>query len=194
MTGLAGVFARRIPIFALFFAITCGTGVAAQPQRVNADAQIQQDFQKRVQAYMDLHNRMLKQAPPLKKTDDPAEIKAATKSLADAIRGARANAKPGEIFTPETAQLFRRLMYPEVAGPGGKETKNRIKDEGPAAIPLKVNAEYPEKAALPTVPPKLLASLPQLPKDLEYRIVGHDLILRDVHANLIVDFIPHAIQ
>ena len=36
----------------------------------------------------------------------------------------------------------------------------------------------------------LLATLPQLPEDLEYRIVGKDLILRDVHANVIVDFIP----
>jgi hypothetical protein len=59
---------------------------------------------------------------------------------------------------------------------------------------LKVNARYPEAAPLPTVPPNLLASLPPLPKDLEYRIVGNDLILRDVHANVIIDFIPMAIR
>jgi hypothetical protein len=36
--------------------------------------------------------------------------------------------------------------------------------------------------------------LPQLPEDVEYRIVGKTLILRDVDANIIVDFIPNAIR
>ena len=40
----------------------------------------------------------------------------------------------------------------------------------------------------------LLANLPKLPEDLEYRIIGHTLILRDVHANIIVDYLPKAIQ
>jgi hypothetical protein len=59
---------------------------------------------------------------------------------------------------------------------------------------LKVNARYPADAPLPTVPPNLLANLPQLPEDLEYRIIGRDLILRDVHANLIVDFARRIIR
>jgi hypothetical protein len=29
---------------------------------------------------------------------------------------------------------------------------------------------------------------------MEYRVVGKDLVLRDVDANLIVDFIPNAIR
>ena len=33
---------------------------------------------------------------------------------------------------------------------------------------LKVNGRYPEAAALPTVPPNLLARLPQLPEELEF--------------------------
>jgi hypothetical protein len=170
------------------------SSLVAQGQRVNPDAKLLQDFKQRVDKYMELHNKLEKQAPPLKKTDDQAEIKAAQAALADSIRRARETATQGEIFTPEIAALLRRFMYPEVQGREGKQTKNRIKDEGPAAIALKVNAAYPESAALPTVPPNLLASLPPLPKDLEYRIVGRDLILRDVHANLIVDFIPKAIQ
>jgi hypothetical protein len=38
-----------------------------------------------------------------------------------------------------------------------------------------------------------LLRLPQLPKEVEYRFVGRDLILRDVAANLIVDFLPNAV-
>jgi hypothetical protein len=37
-------------------------------------------------------------------------------------------------------------------------------------------------------------NLPQLPEELEYRIIGKDMILRDVHANIVVDFIPKAIR
>jgi hypothetical protein len=59
---------------------------------------------------------------------------------------------------------------------------------------LKVNAKYPQDQPLPTVPPNVLAALPKLPEELEYRIVKKDLILRDVHANLIVDYIPNAIR
>ena len=44
-----------------------------------------------------------------------------------------------------------------------------------------------------TMPPSLLAVLPTLPKELEYRIIGKYLILRDVDAALILDVIPDAV-
>jgi hypothetical protein len=37
------------------------------------------------------------------------------------------------------------------------------------------------------MPPKLLARLPELPDELEYRLMGRHLILRDTKANIIVD-------
>ena len=167
-----------------------------QEPRTNPSAQLLQDFKTRVDKYMDLHNRLEKESPPLKETKDAAKIKASQEALAEKIRAARAGAPQGEIFTPEIAQLFRRLMYPELKGPDAPETKRAIKDDAPApkSVALKVNARYPESQPLPTVPANLLAELPKLPEDLEYRIVGKTLILRDVHANVIVDFIPNAIR
>ena len=61
-------------------------------------------------------------------------------------------------------------------------------------VRLQVNARYPASEPLQTIPPNLLANLPQLPEDMEYRVVGKDLVLRDVDANIIVDFIPNAIR
>ena len=49
--------------------------------------------------------------------------------------------------------------------------------------------EYPTKIPLETFPPVLLRKLPDLPPELEYRIVNKNLILRDVKANLIVDIL-----
>jgi len=169
---------------------------SAPDKGVNPDAQLLVDFKTRIDDYMALHDKLKKEAPPLKETKDPAKIKASQDVLAMKIREARKTAKQGDIFTPEIRQLFRRLMYPEVKGPEGVETKAAITEEKRELtdVQLKVNADYPDSAPLMTVPPNILAALPKLPEDLEYRFVMHHMILLDTHANLIVDFILNAIR
>jgi hypothetical protein len=39
----------------------------------------------------------------------------------------------------------------------------------------------------------VLAALPKLPKDLEYRFIGDRLILLDVHAHTIADYMDKAL-
>jgi hypothetical protein len=46
---------------------------------------------------------------------------------------------------------------------------------------------------LQSTPPTILMNLPRLPPELEYRINGRALVLRDTNANLVVDLIPDAI-
>ena len=168
----------------------------ASAQKVNPDAQLLADFKNRVDGYMELHNRLEKQAPPLKETKDPGQIKASQDVLAQKIAEARKDAKPGEIFTPEIRQLFRRLMYPETKGKEGAGTKAALAEEKHELkdVKIRVNAPYPDGAPLMTVPPNILAELPKLPEDLEFRFVNKHMILLDVHANLIVDYVLNAIQ
>jgi hypothetical protein len=87
-------------------------------------------------------------------------------------------------------------LYPPTNDEEGRDAKKILKDDAPpaSAVPLEVNAKYPETAPLPTVPVNLLLSLPPLPDDLEYRILGKHLILRDVKANIIIDYIPNVIR
>jgi hypothetical protein len=179
----------------LVVSLGCDTGEARQ-EKVNPDAATLQDFQRRIEAYMKLRNHADNGAPPLKETTDPAKIKAAQAELAKRIREVRANARHSDIFTPEVEKLFRRLLYPELKGPDAAETKETIKDDAPkrGAVPFKVNATYPENQPLPTVPPDLLARLPKLPEELEYRIIDKHLILRDIDTNLIVDYMPNVIR
>ena len=160
----------------------------------NPDAKTLQDFKSRIDKYVALRNDLKKQVPPLKETKDPAKIQASQEALSEKLRAARKDAKAGDIFTLETRQLFRRLMYPETTGREGAVTKEALREDAPKGVPVKVNAKYPEGTPLPTVPPNLLAALPKLPEDLEYRIINRDLILLDVHANVIVDVIQNAIQ
>ena len=181
--------------------ISEATKEKAAETNANPDALVLQDFNKRVEAYMTIHKDAAKDSLPLKETKDPAEIKNAQLALAARIRTARATARPGDIFTPEIRNKFRRLMYPELKGPSGREIKEELKEDvaekdesQPKKVIFKVNAAYPEGNALPTTPPNILMSLPKLPEELEFRIVDKNLILRDVQANIIVDFIPNAIQ
>jgi hypothetical protein len=163
------------------------------PVAANPDALTQQDFKKRVDAYVALHNTAVKDVGPLKQTSDPAEIKQRQNALAQRIAAVRADAKPGDIFTPDIKARFRALLAPHLKGEDGRDAKAIVKDDAPAAVPFKVNAVYPEGKPLPTVPAKLLLNLPTLPKELEYRIIDKHLILRDTEANLIVDYMLNAI-
>ena len=171
---------------------------AAQSEaaKVNPDAQLLADFRSRIDNYMELHNRLKKDAPKLKETKDPAQIKASQDVLAKKIQEARKDAKQGDIFTPEIRTMLRRLMYPETKGVEGRENKAAMAEEKHELkdVSLKVNAAYPDSAPLMTVPPNILAALPKLPEDLEYRFVNRHMILLDVHANLIVDYVVNAIQ
>jgi hypothetical protein len=181
--------------------ISDATRQKAAEDNANPDALVLVDFQKRVDAYMAIQKASAKDSLSIKETNNPAEIKAAQQALGAKIRAARADAKPGDVLTPEIRNKFRRLMYPVVQGTAGRETKEELeedvheKDEViPKKVTLKVNANYPEGNPLPTTPSNVLMSLPKLPEQLEYRIVDKNLILRDVQANIIVDFIPNAIQ
>ena len=162
----------------------------------NPDSVILADFNARLDRYVKTQRSLLKDAP-IKKDATPAEIKAREETLAAQLRTIRRNAKHGDIFPPTVAALFKRLMYPEVKGPQLREVKQTLVEEDGdrAEVWLKVNATYPvTHEPLATTPANLLANLPQLPKDVEYRIVGKHLLLRDVDGNIIVDFIYNAIR
>jgi hypothetical protein len=158
-------------------------------QKVNAHAQLLLDFKERVDKYVSVRKTADNDTPPLKKTEDAAKIREAQDSLAQRIRAINVNAKHGDVFTPEISAYFKRLARPEVTD---KSTKEAINEEAPDSIPyLKVNAIYPEKEPLSTVPANVLMALPMLPEDIEYRFVGKHMILRDSRANLIIDYVPN---
>lgn len=186
----------RIPLVAsLLAALFLATTPAVAHQRgANPDALVQQDFQKRIEAYLSLRTNAVKGIGPLKPTTNPAEIKAGQDALAERIATARAEAQPGDIFTPEIRQRFRELLAPHLKGEAGRDAKAIVKDDAPPTVPFKVNAAYPEGKPLPTVPAKLLVNLPPLPKLVDYRIIDKHLILRDAEANLIVDYMLNAIR
>lgn len=157
---------------------------------VNPDAAIMADFKARVEKYAELHKDLAKGSARQKEDTSAEQIHAQKQALVSKIQAARADARHGEIFTPEIRKAFRRLLAPELKGADGRDAKAVLKDDAPASgtVPFKVNARYPENQPKPTMPANLLLNLPTLPEPLEYRVVGQHLLLLDTAADLIVDY------
>jgi len=162
----------------------------------NPDSAILADFKARLEKYVRVQRALLDKVP-ISENATPAQIRARQETLAAQLRMIRKDAKPGDILTPQVAALFRRLINPELKGREGRDTKRALEeDDGTRAhVWLRVNATWPESEPLTTMPPNILANLPQLPEDVEYLITDErHLLLRDVDANIIVDFIYHAVR
>jgi len=174
------------------------TATAEQP-RVNPKAAAFKEFSNRVQKYVELHKKLEGGLPKLPDKADAPAIEAHKTALADAIRAARADAKPGDIFFEDVRKSLVEILRKEIRGPKGKAITSSVREGNPKVeaptkpVPLQVNAKYPDKAPLSSVPPSVLLNFPKLPEAVEYRFVGRDLILHDVAANLIVDFIREAL-
>jgi hypothetical protein len=126
----------------------------------------------------------------VRETGDPAKIHAREVNLGKGIAMARVKAKAGDIFAPVSRQLLKTVE--DDWNSRSPADRKAILAEVPKGLVLKVNQAYPSNIALATVPPKLLAQLPMLPEELEYRLIDSRLLLRDRDANLIVDVLVGA--
>jgi hypothetical protein len=158
--------------------------------RVQVWGYIVADFSARVCDYSELRTELEKGLPPLTVTDDPAQIRRAVRALAKRIRVARAGAKEGDMFTPTISVEFRKALILEMDA----STWAAIMDDNPGEFSNEINGTYPQDKPLSTVPPNILAVLPRLPDDIQYRFLGRHLILLDTRASVILDRIPFAIQ
>ena len=196
----------RTPWWAMLGALVAAGAATADPP-VNERARVLKEFSDRAEKYVELHKKLAADVPKLPEKAEPEQIAAHEKALAKAIQVGRSGARQGDIFVPEVVPVFVELLRSDLAGRQGKDARETIKDgnpreEKPPARPaepkpkpvvLVPNAPYPEGAPLSTVPPELLAKLPKLPEPLEYRFVGGHLILHDVEARLVVDFLKEIV-
>lgn len=165
---------------------------AQEPSQPNRMAALQL-FQERVENYAALHRRLEGPLPPMKPTTDTRSLFLARKYLASAIRAARSTARQGDIFSPDVATVFRQLIGEAFKGREVEALLAELSEEhawehGTHSV---VNEPYPE-GATHEMPAILLQRLPPLPEDVEYRILDHDLVLWDIHADLVIDFVPFA--
>jgi hypothetical protein len=153
-------------------------------------------FKARVDRYVALHRRLERSLPPEQMFDDWEEMSEARDDLADAIRDARPHARAGGIFSPGFRALVTRRVEETLARANYdlETVLAAINDEVvPGGPRLKVNGRFPWDHVGAAMWPALLQRLPPLPRELEYRFVDRDLVLIDVHADLVVDILKEAL-
>jgi hypothetical protein len=163
---LSGTTDERIPTF-----------------RVEVWADISTEFGVRVNTYAALRRQIESGLPDVTVTDDVGQLRRARQSLARAIRAARPGAMQGEFFTAATSAQFlivlSRLMDAKMWAV--------IMDDNPGGFRRDIDGTYPDGKAFATMPGLVLAELPELPEDIQFRFAGRHLILYDVRANTIID-------
>lgn len=178
----------------LLIALLAGAG-AAQTPLAGSDGTLA--FVRAAESYAFMHRRLERQLPPLEVNANPETIRRAIDAMAAAIRAARSDARQGDLFNPAAQATFRTRIATALRSHGltaadvlDAERADAV--EAPPAT-LMVNGDFPWRAATAMFP-AILEALPPLPPELQYRIVGRDLILVDVHASLIVDILPRVLE
>jgi hypothetical protein len=167
---------------------TSAKPVPADP-KINPLAAAVKAFQDRIKEYVDFHNKVEATVPPLTETNDPAKIAARERALAEALIKARPEARQGDYFIKQYQPYLIETIKQDFAKRTRAERKALIV-ELPRGLKFGINMIYPTTIPLATFPPNLLKALPELPPELEYRIVYRHLILRDVKGNYVVDLMP----
>jgi hypothetical protein len=165
--------------------------VSAQPPAADTDAVRQ--FTAATRDYAQMHRRLEQQIGPIAITTSIDEINRNIQQLAAAIRAERGDAKQGDFFTPALGRQLRASISEALQAHDFTAddviTAARVDGVDYQRVALRVNGTFPWALGGAMIP-CVIHALPELPPELQYRIVGHDLVLIDVHASLIVDMLP----
>jgi hypothetical protein len=160
-----------------------------QEAAVNPKAAALYEFQQRLNDYLRLRTEMSKALKPLSTTPSASELSARQEALAAAIRVTRKSAKPGDLMPPAVAAHIASTCLDDFHF-RNPQIKRATLQEVPKAPRPVINRTFPESEALPTVPPLLLAKLPQLPDNLQYRFFGRHIVILDGDTQIIIDYVP----
>jgi hypothetical protein len=192
---LSGVHSCLHAVASMAFAITPAMALLPQaPPSPSSDKEVLSEFTKKAKDYVSQEHTLA--IEKMKPTSDVVKLNEQRKQLREAMQHSRSDAKQGDFFTPEASKLFRKLLSGVLKGEAKEKVRSSLSHAEPtASASFRVNAEFPNQAGQPiqSVPPSVLKVLPALPEELEYRIAGNTLALRDSRANMVVDYLPNAL-
>jgi hypothetical protein len=149
-------------------------------------------FENATHDYALMHRRLERQIGSIQFGTPVAEINRIIGELAVAIRAERAGARQGEFFAPAVTHVLRARINDALLEHQYTADDVRAAGVDYDRVRLRVNDTFPWLLAAAMFP-CVIEALPPLPPELQYRIVGDDLLLVDVHASLVVDILPHAL-
>jgi hypothetical protein len=168
------------------------TGARAQSAVFDPEAALRV-FHERVESYAALHRRLA--PPPAAVTStDPLSKLLTRHYLASAIRSERRHAQQGDVFTPAVATVLRWMLVDSIGERDGETFLAELSggELVPPGMHPTVNEPY-TMTPLYRIPSDVRLGLPPIPPEVDYRIAGHDLVLWDIYAGIVVDFVPNAL-
>jgi hypothetical protein len=189
------VAVKRTLLGALVALASCTADLAAA-QPLGDETIVLARFEAAVNDYARLHRQLEQHLEPIPVSGDPETIQRLIDMMAAAVRAARPDARAGDLFTAGVSGVLRQRIHKALVTHGIPiEYLRQAANEDSAGqrVPLSINGRFPWSAATAT-PACVLDTLPELPPELEYRIVGENLVLLDVHASLIVDVLPRVLD
>ena len=146
-----------------------------------------------IEDYVALHKKLEATLPPRPEHATPQQVDDHARALSRLLAEARRGPSRATCCRPRHGPISGARSRRGLSGPDAAGVRQSIMEDNPGKVKLQVNGRYPDGVPLTTMPPPVLAELPRLPEDLEYRFIGERLILLDVHAQLVVDFMDAAI-
>lgn len=171
-------------------------GAAAYGQALGPGIQAVSAFEQATRDYAAMHRRLERQIGSVDVNTPIESINRTIQELAATIRAERRDARQGDLFTLALAHELRTRINEALLE--HDFTAADVRAAGLVAgidyetVRLRVNGTFPWILGAAMFP-CLIEALPPLPPELQYRIVGNDLLLIDVHASLIVDILPSAL-
>lgn len=157
------------------------------------------EFEARLQKYVETTKPLRAQAEQTVSdgktpTQQAAVLDKRRATLSRSICDMRAQAKPGDLFTPAGTAHIKRVIDAAFAGPGAAAIRDALEEQNDPTLYKGKNHRLVlnERIAAPLVPGILIADLPQLPKEVEYRFLGRALILADAESTCSLDYIEGA--
>ena len=184
----------RLAIVAAITVCVAALGQGQTPALSASDRAIAKAFENRAKEYVKLREQVEEKMPKLSQEAKAEEIQSHKQQFQERVRAARVGAKHGDVFIPEAANLIRAIIKDEYKGKQRVELRDTVlRESDTKAVPLRVNYPYPESQEVLEMAPTLLLRLPQLPKQLRFRFVGHNLLLIDRENGLIIDYMTKAL-
>jgi hypothetical protein len=195
VTSIRTVFGALFGAAFMLWAVILTASPIVQGTRTPRDVAALQQWTVNLEGYLVLRDQAVQEVPRLRLASNARDVLARRWALAAAIRARRPDARVGDLFTFDVRRTFRKLIahaltdHQIAVGDVMAEITAEIAPGAPAVC---VNEAFPWQLGA-AMPPSVLAALPSLPQELQYRFVGHDLVLIDLDANLVIDILPEAI-
>jgi len=173
---------KHLVAVAVMIVVSIGVGASQRPD--------ESEFARALSAYMADHRAAEDGLPATQAS--PLTLQSVETTMAARLRARRPGARPGYILGP-VAERIRAVVREEIGGPQGTSMLASIEESNIHGVRARINRRYPPGLPRATMPSPMLAKLPPIPAELEYRFLGRSLLLVDARASLVIDVLQEVL-